>query len=44
MAMEYLRRKKRLGDMLLQERVITEEQLNEGLEVKKEQIKSWVKF
>lgn len=33
--MEYLRRKKRLGDMLLQERVITEEQLNEGLEAKK---------
>ena len=35
MAMEYLRRKKRLGDMLLQERVITEEQLNQGLEAKK---------
>ncbi len=36
MAGEVFRRKKRLGDMLLQERVITEEQLEEALAARKE--------
>ncbi len=36
MAGEAFRRKKRLGDMLLQERVITEAQLEEALEARKE--------
>ena len=36
MAGEVYRRKKRLGDMLLQEHVITEEQLEEALEAKKD--------
>ncbi len=35
MAGEVYRRKKRLGDMLVQERVVTEEQLEQALEVKK---------
>ncbi len=35
MAGEVFRRKKRLGDMLVQERVVTEEQLQQALEAKK---------
>ncbi len=36
MAGEVFRRKKRLGDMLLQEHVITDEQLEEALQIKKD--------